>query len=87
MATQIYNGSKICEFVQEFLRNRFVHKNTSFRVHAYANPDTRNDVIDIRFHLPNGEEQSVKEEWPEGTTSFSYVIRDETLATIMLLLG
>jgi len=80
-------GNILCEKFQDELRSRFTHSHTSFRVSMYRDSQHNIDIIDVRFHTPDGEEHSVKQEHGFASLWGFVGLEDKTIATIMLLLG
>jgi hypothetical protein len=78
---------RIVYWIEGELRSKFTGHNTSFRVGIYRRQDSWANVIEICFHDSKGREHCVKqEEKPE--VMWGYVsLREETITTIMLLLG
>lgn len=88
MVSNVYLGDKIVEFVRDFLRDRFVNHDTSFRVSIYQSREAWEDIVSIYFHDKQGRENHVEEKWLSGHMHhYNYRVKDETIATIMLLLG
>lgn len=77
----------ITNWIAGELRSTFTGHNTSFTVGLYRDAQSWKNIIEICFHDSKGREHSVKQEEKAEEMWGHVSLREETIATIMLLLG